>query len=117
MNKKSQENLDSAELLINAGRYTSSIHCSYYAVFQYAKYILNVCEYKPIPYDKQSLDHSQIISNLESRIEVISGDKTRSASIRSSIHCLKSDRKKADYKVRALKNLLADNYRTCVLHK
>ena len=86
-------------MIIKAGKYTASIHCSYYAVFQYAKYILNVCTYKPIPYDKQSLDHTQIISDLESRIEVVGGDKKRSAGIRSSIHCLKSDRKKADYKV------------------
>lgn len=41
MDKKSQENLDSAELLITHGKYTASIHCSYYAVFQYMKYALN----------------------------------------------------------------------------
>lgn len=48
MNKKSEENILAAEELISRGYYNSSIHCSYYALFQYMKYILNsrgLCSY------------------------------------------------------------------------
>lgn len=39
--KKSQENLDSARILIKNKKYNSSVHCSYYACFQMSKYCLN----------------------------------------------------------------------------
>lgn len=43
MDKKSEENILAAEELISKGYYNSSIHCSYYALFQYMKYILDYC--------------------------------------------------------------------------
>lgn len=49
--KKSEENLSAANLLIESNMYTSSVHCSYYAGFQFSKYVLaNCCK---IEYDKQ----------------------------------------------------------------
>lgn len=39
--KKSKENLDAAQKLIDTGFYTSSVHCSYYSIFQIIKHILN----------------------------------------------------------------------------
>ncbi len=32
--------MQSAQILINNKQFTSSVHCSYYAVFQYMKYVL-----------------------------------------------------------------------------
>ena len=41
MDKKSEENIRAAKMLINAGYYSSSIHCSYYALFQYIVYVMH----------------------------------------------------------------------------
>lgn len=40
MKTKAQSNLVSAQNLISCKQYTDSVHCSYYAVFQYMKYML-----------------------------------------------------------------------------
>lgn len=51
MRKKAEENLSAAKLLIDNNMFSSSVHCSYYAGFQFSKHILaNCCD---IDYDKQ----------------------------------------------------------------
>lgn len=101
MYKKSQENLDAADLLIKSKKYSASIHCSYYAVFQYAKYALKQNMVNPISYSKQQKkgnknSHMFIISLLENLNEKAS-NKTKSADIREKMCRLKKKREKADY--------------------
>lgn len=72
MDKKSEENIRAAKMLISAGYYSSSIHCSYYALFQYIVYALDHCgvcsytEQKERTKDKGS--HDFILSELRSSI-------------------------------------------------
>ena len=49
---KSEENLEAAKLLNDNKKFTSSVHCSYYAVLQIMKYALN--EKCHISYEKQN---------------------------------------------------------------
>lgn len=46
MKSKANDNLKSAQILIDAEQYTTSIHCSYYAVLEYMKYMLAKIEIK-----------------------------------------------------------------------
>ena len=41
--KKAEENMSAACLLIKNSMFTSSVHCSYYAGFQFSKYVLANC--------------------------------------------------------------------------
>ena len=51
--KKSEECLDAAQKLIDSGMFNSSIHCSYYSVFLYMKFILANTSNKPVNYATQ----------------------------------------------------------------
>lgn len=42
--EKSNFNIDSAKYLIENNCYASSVHCSYYACFQYMKHKLKICQ-------------------------------------------------------------------------
>lgn len=49
---KSEENLEAAKILNNNIKFTSSVHCSYYAILQMMKYVLSAkCD---ISYEKQN---------------------------------------------------------------
>ena len=50
MKTKALDNLASSQLLINNRHYTASVHCSYYAVFQYMKYMLAHTNNRPVSY-------------------------------------------------------------------
>jgi hypothetical protein len=42
--EKSKFNIESAKYLIDSNCYASSVHCSYYASFQYMKHKLKLCQ-------------------------------------------------------------------------
>jgi len=98
MKNKSLMSLDAAQTLINNRKYTSSIHHSYYAVFQYMKYMLAHTSNRPIPYDKQVLDgdnasHESILLEIQTRIN----DYRKATTFVRSVRDLKQKRKSADY--------------------
>jgi hypothetical protein len=50
LKEKSKFNIDAAQELINLNYYAPSVHCSYYASFQYMKFALK--EHRHITYEK-----------------------------------------------------------------
>ncbi len=103
MDKKSEENIRAAKMLISAGYYSSSIHCSYYALFQYIVYALDHCgvcsytEQKEKTKDKGS--HDFILSELRSSIL----DQRLSRETLNLCYKLKRLRVRADYKTDRIK--------------
>lgn len=99
MNKKSEENILAAEELICKGYYNSSIHCSYYALFQYMKYILNsqgLCSYAVQDQNTNGPgSHHNILTELRKHIK----DVALSRNVRDSFQNLKTQRTIADYQV------------------
>ena len=97
MKAKACENLEAAKILINSKQYTSSIHCSYYAVFQYMKYMLAHIKNDPISYEKQDNQrqdsHEYIIENIKNKIIKPANAKD----FKEGISSLKRYRKIADY--------------------
>lgn len=98
MDKKSKENICAAKKLIEAGYYNSSVHCSYYALFQYIVYVLDhrgVCSYteqKEKTEDKGS--HNFILRKLRSSIH----NQRLSRDTLNLCYKLKKLRVRADYK-------------------
>jgi len=103
MDKKSQENLESAEMLIKSGKYNSSIHCSYYAVFQYMKHALCNSPQIPMSYSAQNRmtscghSHVKILRALKKRIVRVDGNIQDASLIGNRIELLKDNRVHADY--------------------
>lgn len=97
MKNKANSSLKAAQILINNGQYNSSIHCSYYAVFQYMKYILANLKVRSISYEKQDEKHIDshefIIIEIKNRIKKPNDGKDFAEQAR----ILKSCRKTADY--------------------
>lgn len=78
MKTKAIGNLNVAGALINKqeeNSCTASIHCSYYAVLQYMKYILAHTDKKPLSYEEQDeqskgkSSHEYIIVQIKQRID------------------------------------------------
>ena len=105
MKHKAIGNLDVAQQLINKKEprfFTASIHCSYYAVFQYMKYMLAHTEVNPISYSLQK-DYSQSQSSHDYLIDQIKQriNKPRDArDFAQDVRALKKNRVDADYEVR-----------------
>lgn len=82
----------------NNDGWTTSIHCSYYAVFQYMKYLLAEKVNNPITYEEQNNQkgdsHKFILTEIKNRIE--SSDTARK--IRDRVLNLQQQRVEADYK-------------------
>lgn len=99
MDKKSEENILAAEELISKGYYNSSIHCSYYALFQHMKYILDhcgLCTYES--QDKKTNtkgSHDNILKELEPHIK----DVQLRCKVHHSFPFWKKLRSVADYQV------------------
>lgn len=100
MKQKALENLEAAQTLINAKSYNSSIHCSYYAVLQYMKYMLAQIDNQSLSYRQQESltangkdSHELLIIEIKSRIKSFSNARNFSEGIR----VLKSNRRDADY--------------------
>ena len=101
MKEKSDKSLKAAKALIDTQQvfgFNASIHCSYYAVFQYMKFILNETGDHPIEYKKQKSEggessHDYIIKAIKNRI----GNKYQARLLEDSTYNLKDLRVKADY--------------------
>ncbi len=97
MKNKSSSTLNAAQTLINNQLNTASIHCSYYSVLQYMKYILAHVKDNPIPYEQQNEigkdSHEYLIQELTNRIQKPREKKNISEKIRD----LKQKRVSADY--------------------
>ena len=99
--KKSQENLDSAKILIDNKKYNSSVHCSYYACFQMSKYCLNNNEYEK--YDEQDFytkssgndSHNHISQKTNAFLK--SQNRFHYLEYKECMSSLKRMRKNADY--------------------
>lgn len=97
---KSEENLSAAALLIRNNCNTSSVHCSYYAGFQYSKYVLaNYCNINYEDQEQQSKGRDshffvcqQIGKNIDNK-----GKHLNFIDYNRYYNKLKMLRKKADY--------------------
>ena len=105
MKSKALGNLGVAQLLINkqdVHSCTASIHCSYYAVFQYMKYMLAHTDKSPISYDAQSKQtekassHEYIIYEIKQRIS----NSKNARSFAQDVRALKNCRVSADYSIK-----------------
>ncbi len=78
MINKAKNNLVAAQRIIDANDASicfASIHCSYYAVFQYMKYILAHLVTRPYTYEQQdsnekSGSHERILLEIQNRLEM-----------------------------------------------
>lgn len=101
---KSQNNILAAKRILDANDPSisfASIHCSYYAVFQYMKYLLANLTHGAIPYDKQDEicrekdSHKIILEEIRNQLPGRNLKKERN--LIEAIRALKTFRKKADY--------------------
>lgn len=100
MDKKSQENIAAADKLIQAGYWDASIHCSYYAVFQFVKYTLHAkgfCSYNQQERILGNSSHEDILGELSKNWGSCS--KKERKKFKNTFWFLKKARVKADYKV------------------
>lgn len=94
-------NLSVAEALSqdrDSAKWTASIHCSYYAVFQYMKYLLAMKAENPITYEVQDAhkgedSHTYILDEIKNRIT----SSTEERNVTQTIRLLRKSRKLADY--------------------
>lgn len=101
MKSKANDNLKSAQILIDAEQYTTSIHCSYYAVLEYMKYMLAKMEIKPINYENQNSNigadtHTFILDEIKNRIK----NPKNARNFVEGVRLLKRERVQADYELR-----------------
>lgn len=104
--EKAQNNLAAAQFLINqqcVKYYAPSVHCSYYAVFQYMKYMLAHATNSPLTYERQKENaraqkgdsHEYILDEIRQRI-----NKRKDATdFTHDVRELKSRRVSADYEM------------------
>ena len=86
-----------SQILLNNNKSTPSVHCSYYAVFQYMKYMLSQTTDRPIPYENQQSDnlgvHDFVIGEIKNRIN----NRALKRQFCDGIRELKQARVQADY--------------------
>lgn len=103
MKAKALSNLDSAQKLIDNKLYTNSVHCSYYAVFQYMKYMLANTDRNPITLEDQDTtakgesSHEYILNKIKERLKT---SPLNERNFLQKIRLLKKDRVDADYTTR-----------------
>lgn len=114
MKKKANDNLTSAQMLINNKQFTTSVHCSYYAVFQYMKYMLANTERSPINLIEQdsnsrSIDsHEHILREVKERLNTTPKNTRNFVDL---VRVLKKKRIEADY---TTKNINEDESLDCI---
>ena len=105
MKTKATSSLDAAQVLIDKeeeGYYTASIHCTYYAVFQYIKYVLANTDTESLSYEEQTAQakgkssHDFVINQICKRI----GSTKKARKFRLLVRDLKQERVDADYSTR-----------------
>lgn len=111
---KSDENYDDADLLIDNGKLTASIHCLYYGAYQRAMYVMNksgigyeeqkdnYTNYCNDPTVKESKakklgSHDFLITEFVKLMLYKTKDFSLAGNIKNSFIYLKTCRKKADY--------------------
>lgn len=102
MNKKASNYLDAAQRIIDANDASicfASIHCSYYSVFQYMKFILANLNTRPYSYEQQdatpkSGSHETILLQIRNRLNLKTSDLRDFC---DTLSLLKKQRKIADY--------------------
>lgn len=107
MKTKANDNLYSAQLLINNKLYTTSVHCSYYAAFQNMKYMLANTPNNPIPLATQDSNtgycsHEYILLEVKNRLNISPNEKRKFV---DEVRYLKKERVDADYKTRKFSDL------------
>ena len=107
MKSKVQENLNSAQILINNQHFTASIHCSYYAVLEYMKYMLANTDRNPISFEVQESNsgdssHEYILGEIIGRID--HGKKAKK-NFSQGVRFLKKERVDADYTQRKFSDI------------
>ena len=107
MKAKALSNLDSAQMLIDNKLYTNSVHCSYYAVFQYMKHVLAHTKHRPISLSEQDAhggesSHEYILNKIKERLNT---NPRNERNFMESIRLLKKDRVDADYTTRTFTDI------------
>lgn len=107
MEQKSRNNLLAAYYILNSPQKEQvcsvSVHCSYYAVFQYMKYILAHLKRGAISYDVQDdicsgdNSHEVILDKIRDSLTGVNPKKQRD--LLEGIRCLKKQRVSADYTI------------------
>lgn len=105
MEQKSRNNLLAAYYILNSAQKEqvccASVHCSYYAVFQYMKYVLAHLKHGAISYDDQEdicsgdNSHEVILDKIRDSLGSINPKKQRD--LLEGVRCLKRQRVSADY--------------------
>lgn len=101
MRNKAIENMNTAQHLINSQdpyKCTSSVHCSYYAVLQYMKYILANIKKNPVSYETQNShsgesSHTYILNEVKNRIPNPRNEKR----VSENVKILRDSRVQSDY--------------------
>lgn len=110
MKTKAMGNLKVAQELINQRSphfLNASVHCSYYAVFQYMKYMLAHTDKNPISYIEQKEEcsdkssHDYVIEQIKNRI----GKPADARDFAQGVRDLKKERVDADYDRRVFKEI------------
>lgn len=106
MDRKAGHTLATAQFLVNTQLYPNeSVHCSYYAVFQYMVYLLNAVRVNPISYDEQKRhansqdSHNYILEEISNRMQAPLRDERR---FKEGVRNLKQARVQADYEVESI---------------
>lgn len=102
MINKAKNNLSAAQRIIDANDASicfASIHCSYYAVFQYMKHILAHLISRPYTYEQQNSNeksgsHERILLEIKNRLALKLEDER---DFLFSFNLLRRQRKMADY--------------------
>ena len=108
MKAKALRNLDSAQKLIDNKLYTNSVHCSYYAVFQYMKYMLANTDRNPITLEDQDTtakgesSHEYILNQIKERIN---SSPKQERNFTEGVRLLKKERVDADYTTRVFTDI------------
>ena len=110
MNKKSEENILAADVLIKSAHYSSSIHCSYYALYQYMMYMLN--QRYGCSYDQQrdlagnASSHIKVSQEFERKLT--SNSPQLCTDVMHTFWALKRQRGVADYSTTRIKKEIAE---------
>lgn len=114
MNKKSEENILAADVLIKSAHYSSSIHCSYYALYQYMMYMLNQryrCSYDQQQRNLAGGASSHIKVSQEFERKLTSDSPQLCIDVMQTFAALKQQRVRADYSTTPIKKEIAERLR------
>lgn len=106
MNRKAEHTLATAQFLVNTQQHPNeSVHCSYYAVYQYMVYLLNAVKVNPITYEAQKEStrdqdsHNYVLDAISNRMQAPLREERR---FKEGVRNLKQARVQADYEVEAI---------------